>query len=296
MVRGPNKETLAAAFGAFYPDGNNKDYLPDTVDFFSSLQAFIDIGAPGLPGVQIKDAPELMRELKLGIARLLVDRLKDAETRSRLTNENEYLNQMVQPGNVLITTNWDVLIERFAQMKGVDVHRAGKPGASYLLLLKLHGSIDWSEWEHCRVVASDPLDDFAVLREVKNRSSLPLDGDSEIVRIRAIEHWSRCWQRISARTQEPFVVTMYRGKGPELKALSQIWSDAYSALSCAKTLEIVGYSLPADDLEIRTLLRAGLTRGRQKVAVIVRNPAPDVHARIRHHVFPRVTSNYTAVS
>lgn len=296
IVCGPSNEAMASAFGVLYPDGEKKDYLPDTVDFFSSLQAFIDIGAPGLPGVQLRDAAELMRALKLGIARLLVDRLKEAEAQSRLTVDSDYLNHVVQPGNVVITTNWDLVIERFASLKDIDVRRTGTPGASYLLLLKLHGSIDWSEWARRKFVASDHQEDFAVLREFKNRLLLPADSDSEIVRIRAIEHWSRCWQRISARTHEPFVLTMYRGKGPELRALSQIWSDAYGALSRARTLEIVGYSLPADDLEIRTLLRAGLTRGRQKVDVTVRNPAPDVHTRIRQHVFPSAKSDYRAVS
>ena len=90
-------------------------------------------------------------------------------------------------------------------------------------------------------------------------------------------------------------MTMYRGKGAELSSLSAVWEDAYDALSRAKTLEIVGYSLPSDDVEIRTLLRAGLTRGQQKVTLTVRNPAPDVHARIRHQVTTNIVSDYSPV-
>jgi hypothetical protein len=298
VLRGPGDEAMREAFKAFYPAGKKKHYLPDTVDFFSSLQAFNDIGAPGLPGVQLRDAPELHRNLKLGIARLLVDRVKDAETQSRLSASSEYLREMVQGGNVVVTTNWDVLLERFAQLVDVDVRRTGEPGSSYLLLLKLHGSIDWTDWTRRKIRPGDPLEDFAVLREFKNRLQLPDPGATDIVRVRAVEqdHWSRCWQRISARTHEPFIVTMYRGKGPELAAVSTIWKDAYNALSRAKSLEIVGYSLPADDLEIRTLLRAGLTRGRQHVSVAVRNPAPDVHGRIRQHVVETIDSDYSPVT
>lgn len=295
-VHGPDEQRLAAAYKAFYPDGGKKHYLPDTVDFFSALQAFIDIGAPGLPGTRLKEAPELLRSMKLGITRLLVDRIKDAEKNGSLTSSNSYLGQVVAAGNVVITTNWDLVIERFAHLNGVDVRRTGEPGNSHLLVLKLHGSIDWCRWSRRKERAGDQQGDFAMLREGKRRSSLPASLDDDVVRVRAVEHWGRCWQRISARTHEPFIVTMYRGKGPELAALSTIWSDAYNALSRAKALEIVGYSLPNDDLEIRTLLRAGLTRGNQKVGVVVRNPAPDVHARIRHHVQSDARSEYAPVT
>ena len=53
---------------------------------------------------------------------------------------------------------------------------------------------------------------------------------------------------------------MARGKSGDLGPLTGIWKNAYSALSRARTLEIVGYSMPPDDIVIRTLLRAGALR------------------------------------
>lgn len=286
---------LGEAYKALYPDGDRRLFTPDTVDFFSSLQAFIDIGAPGLPGVNLKEARELHRDLKFAITRLLVTVAKAAEASGKLAS-NAYLDAVIQPGNVVITSNWDLLLERTAEVRGVPVRRSGKPSASDMLLLKLHGSIDWLEWGQRRPRSAEALDDFATIRETKRRIALPADGADELVRIRiGNSQWGQCWQRIKARTEEPFIVTMYRGKGAELSALAEVWTDAYSALSHAKSIEIVGYSLPPDDLEIRTLLRAGLTRGQQKVAVTVRNPAPDVHARIRQHVFPQARSDYSSV-
>jgi hypothetical protein len=41
-------------------------------------------------------------------------------------------------------------------------------------------------------------------------------------------------------------------------------------------LEIVGYSMPPDDIEVRRLLRAGAQRGGGPSRILVRNPAPDV--------------------
>jgi hypothetical protein len=242
---------LAEAYKALYPDGDRKLFSPDTVDFFSSLQAYVDIGAPGLPGVKLHDARELLRSLKFALTRLLVAGVKSAEGNGRLAHA--YLDDMVVPGNMIITTNWDLLIERVAQVKGVKVRRSGKPAKDELLLLKLHGSVDWLEWPARTGRAPDPLDDYATIREVSRRIALPLDGADEIVRVRIADgqwgQWGQCWQRIKSRVGEPFIVTMYRGKGAELAALSEVWADAYGALSQARRVEIVGYSLPPDDLE-----------------------------------------------
>jgi hypothetical protein len=67
------------------------------------------------------------------------------------------------------------------------------------------------------------------------------------------------------------------------------------SLSRAKQLEIVGYSMPDDDVEIRTLLRAAVRRGGGPEAILVRNPSPDVHVRVRRFLQRNIESNYTPV-
>ncbi len=59
--------------------------------------------------------------------------------------------------------------------------------------------------------------------------------------------------------------------------------------------EIVGYSTPSDDIEIRTLLRAGIQRGDELDQVIVKNPAPEVHERVRRYLDRQVVSDYRGV-
>lgn len=291
--RGTSEEALKEAFTAFYPDGKKREFLPETVDFFSVLQAYIDIGAPGLAGVKLKDANELRRDLKLAIVKLLIERQREAEGGNKF-RDNAYLDRVVHEGGVVITTNWDLMIERFAAQRGIHVRRTGPPGESYLLLLKLHGSVDWTTWGNARHRETES--DFALLREFRaQRTPDGTTDDNEIVRVRAIENWSRSWQMLGSRLDEPFLVTMYHGKGAELTSLSEIWRDAYNALCRAKELSIVGYSLPVDDLEIRTLLRAGLTRGQQRVRVITKNPSPDVHGRVRQHIFSTAESDYASV-
>ena len=107
----PSMQTLKDAFKALYPEGNKTDFLPDTVDFFSVLQAYIDIGAPGLAGVRLKDANELRRDLKMSIVHLLINCQREAEGGPKFKS-NAYLDEVVREGAVVVTTNWDLMIER----------------------------------------------------------------------------------------------------------------------------------------------------------------------------------------
>jgi hypothetical protein len=91
------------------------------------------------------------------------------------------------------------------------------------------------------------------------------------------------------------MVTMARGKSGDLGALRDIWRDAYQAINRARTLEIVGYSMPEDDLEIRALLRAGIQRGVGAQKLSVRNPSPDVAQRLRQYLDRELEPIYTPV-
>jgi len=88
------------------------------------------------------------------------------------------------------------------------------------------------------------------------------------------------------------MVTMARAKAGDLGPLQEIWRDAYGALSRASRLEIVGYSLPEDDIEIRTLLRAAILRGDGPRRLVTRNPAPDVHERVWRFLSRDAEPNY----
>jgi hypothetical protein len=275
----------------FYPDGSYTGFRPDVVDFFSALRTYIDVGA-GMPG-GFKDAPSLFRDLKFAIAHLLVQRIREVDQR---ITEHDYLSGIVQPGKVIITSNWDVVIERFAQLRGIPVRYSGSTEAG-VVLLKLHGSIDWCLGENR---GRYPDADYAALGEQiftarPRHQRVPKQARS-ILRVRALENWSDGWRRIKSRSEEPFMVTMARGKSGDLGPVLGIWKDAYSAISRARTLEIVGYSMPPDDIEIRTLLRAGAHRGAGPARITVRNPAPEVHERLRRYLDRGIQSNYLAVN
>ncbi len=218
-----------------------------------------------------------------------------------MRGQHAYLEEVVAPGNVVITSNWDVLIESYASLHGVPLRLAGTGDDDELVLLKLHGSVDWCLGRHMNRMGTH--DNYATLNErlfwtrsYKPRIPSKKERQDVAIRIRALENWSSAWRIVRSRASEPHMVTMARGKAGDLGPLGQIWRDAYGALSRARRLEIVGYSMPPDDIEIRTLLRAGVQRGDPLDEVLVRNPAPEVHVRVRQFLDRAVASEYRGVS
>ena len=275
------RSQLSRAYRFFYPDAEYAGFQPDVVDFFSTFRTYLDIGA-GLVGTGFTDAPDMYRLLRRGISHLLLERLRTIDPDK--FSDHDFLTDMVRPGHVIITSNWDVLIEHFAQLNGIPLRlasRSRKFSEHEVTLLKLHGSIDWCQQATRATGYSD--ESFASLTELQFGSpytlALPSDA-ADIVRVRAMPI-NNAWQRVRSRTREPYIVTMATGKADDLGPLQEVWRDAYRALSRAERVEIVGYSMPSDDVEIRTMLRMGIQRGAKRPSLVVRNPAPDVHQRVR---------------
>jgi hypothetical protein len=206
---------------------------------------------------------------------------------------------MVQPGHIIVTSNWDFLIEQFAQLNEVPLRLTSRTRHfpdNEVTLLKLHGSIDW-----CQVGTRVPHyldDDFACLKELQfgprqYTHSLPTESEA-IIRVRSLPVGT-AWQRLKSRSKEPYIVTMVTGKADDLGPLLEVWRDAYRALSRASHVEIVGYSMPPDDVEIRTILRTGIQRGTRSPRILVRNPAPDVHHRVRNLLDRSARSEYVPI-
>jgi hypothetical protein len=280
------QQHLKEAYLYFYPE--EADYfIPDVVDFFSVLRAYEDV-ARGLPG-GFKQ-PTLLADLKFAIARLLCDRLREVVIPAAGWAK---LDEIMAPGNVIITSNWDVFVEWYASQRDIRLRLGGEPHPNVLTLIKLHGSIDWTLPENRKSKDGDA--DYAVLRELQNGrpQHLIAINPSDVLRIRAVEHMNRSWQFIKARTAEPLMITMAQGKTTDMAPIKSMWDDAYRALGMTRTLKITGYSLPQDDVEIRTLLRAGVARrANRRATVIVVNPEPSVHVRVRTFVLREAESDY----
>jgi hypothetical protein len=281
---------LKEAYLYFYPE-EAASFVPEAVDFFSVLRANEDV-AKGMPGAFAH--AELLNELRLAVARILCERTRDLSIPS---NGWPAVDKIVKPGNVIVTSNWDLFIETYASIRGVPLRLGGEPSAQHLTLLKLHGSIDWTHVDYRR--KDQPDGDFAALREMQNPGRAYTMGiDSEkVLRVRAVENVNRSWQFIKARTVRPLMIMMSLGKTVDTEPIHSMWEDAYYALSATRHLTIIGYSLPNDDIEIRTLLRAGIARGASNprdagAHVTVVNPETQVHVRVRTLVSRTARSDY----
>lgn len=285
---------LDSVMRALYPDGEIKGFRPSVVDFFSSLSTYIDLSRSftdtSFPGGNPR---ALLHQLKRGIARILVEHTRDALIAHKISPA---LDKIIKPGAIVITSNWDLLVEAAARERGVAFRRSLSTGAAVrkteLTILKLHGSVDWLRPDHRK--GSYPDSDYRPLPALSTDTEAPgkLPADSESI-WRITWDLKNAWQRISSRSEVSHMVTMATGKMEELGPLEAVWRDAYSAISMARNLYIIGYSMPFDDTEIRTLLRAGVRRGLSRPHVHVRNPSPDVHDRVRRFVSTEIKSNYS---
>lgn len=283
---------LQGAYEYFYPE-KGSGFRPDVVDFFSMLTAYTQIDQGGLPeGFGDRN---LLADLRFAIVHVLCDRIRQLSN-SALADSHPLLDEMIRPGSTVITTNWDNLVERIAEARRIPYRLSGKPRASELTILKLHGSIDWMK----PIAAKKPVGTvaYAHINDLcGGRRDRPgkVTTAASIIRTR-IDNAGAQWRTIKGATSDPFMLTMTPGKADALGPLLDLWSDAYRAISAASTLRVVGYSMPADDIEIRTLIRAGVLRGASDPKIQILNPAPDVHSRFRELILRSVESEYQPVS
>src|SRR5665213_675959 len=132
---------LKSAYRYFYPE-EAASFVPESVDFFSVLRANEDV-AKGMAGAFA--SAELLNELRLAVARLLCEQTRD------LVIPNGGLpgvDKIVRPGRVIITSNWDLFVEWYAAVRKIPLRLGGQPSRDHVTLLKLHGSVDWTQIDH----------------------------------------------------------------------------------------------------------------------------------------------------
>jgi hypothetical protein len=113
---------------------------------------------------------------------------------------HDYLGEIIQPGNVVITSNWDFLMERTTQLRRVPTRLCGEPDDHTMLLLKVHGSIDWStSFNAKRAIATA---EYASLKEMlfvvrpytftvnDNKDELDEQNPGPLIRTRSLESWN----------------------------------------------------------------------------------------------------------
>jgi hypothetical protein len=185
--------------------------------------------------------------------------------------------ETVDPGDLLVTTNWDLLLDAARDGRfGTAPGDYGTVGSNVLLeherataepvrprLLKLHGSLSWRYCPRCQRLVIDPRNHVAGERKVHATCD--------------------CRYPYSELIVTPGFVREYRNVH-----LLTIWREALFALAFADEWVFVGYSLPPDDVGIRALLlrarciREDVRKERPAVTVVAGDTDRDtVGARFR---------------
>jgi hypothetical protein len=169
----------------------------------------------------------------------------------------------LQPGDVILSFNWDILHEIIFWRSRLWSYRTGygfqcgaqgqREEASKILLLKLHGSVNW----------------------VQNYES---DSISEIANIPDFFPDSRDWDsrthfdQAQTDSGRKLVLPTYLKDISSNKALLDIWTKAHSFLAQARELVVLGYSLNRVDHPARLLFGTGLSQNSLLRRVTVVSP------------------------
>ena len=142
---------------------------------------------------------------EVAIAQLLFDAIRSVD--AELRDGHDYLDRVVRPGTIVVTSNWDLVLERYAAMHGVPL-RFGGHRTNEFVILKLHGSMDWLTGNRRSRRYTDAS--YAALNERlfgtrEYRVRVP-KGRGELIRIRVLENWNRGWSRISSRALDLHMV------------------------------------------------------------------------------------------
>lgn len=299
------RRQLSEALKVLYPAGDSQGFRPTASDFFTALEVVAAVHADRarLP----LDAPSLLADLRTEIARGLHGAI------AKLTLENTLHGSWFASDDhpqVVITSNWDSLVEQAAASAGREVRYLWPVDAARrrrytlrrgtVVILKLHGSIDWGTDARRNVSATPIKRYYADLRTPIGASTKFRRGNKRsdlVLRFKSIEG-VKDRDGMAVGFDPPLMATMAVGKYDHIGALHDVWDDAYWCLSRASALDIIGYSFPADDLELRTLLRvttrqAGKAGLAKALDLGVSNPAPEAHERARGFLGGPIRSEYT---
>jgi hypothetical protein len=187
---------------------------------------------------------ERIRRVEKIVLRSLTSFLwKSMESTDRLKALRRFAEKEIRMGDVIITFNWDVGLERSLYMdrKEPSFHYfySRKLKQNQVFLLKPHGSIDWFK------NAELPTD------RVK-KDYLSLDK-----KISVFKYFDFSEHRSLAKLL-PVIVPPVSSKEFKYRALRRTWISAFRALSQATELQVLGYSLPREDQFARFVLRRAI--------------------------------------
>jgi hypothetical protein len=234
-----------------------KNY-PPFEEFLSLVDVYLDFADVIKRGhsFSIEQVRRIRKEVLLAISRVL----HEARTRAAHAEVKKFA-ELLRAGDVVITFNWDLLVEEALHdlNKNWECKRNGKA----VSILKPHGSLDWYDNQD---VSIDP--------------DLVFPLNERFGRIQVFRQFRA--PRL-ARPAVPVILPPVVNKKIGYEELEAIWRDVWLALRHAPEIYIIGYSLPPEDLHARTAIRTAVRANEKseghKLRVAVVNPDRAVYLR-----------------
>lgn len=146
--------------------------------------------------------------------------------------------RQLHPGDIVLTTNWDCLLENALDQLGRPWSYTGD--AYSIRIWKLHGSVHW------RLVSAPQASRFRWAKPDRGDDFLP--GVEVCDALRTASSWS-CVDVLAE--VEPFLVLPGWGKAVDVRKIAALWYKIESAPYFTWDAYVIGLGLPADDFFVK---------------------------------------------
>ncbi len=244
-----------------------------------------------------EEVPKLADDIRSVIVATLTKSLKFPVSNQRPNLPGSYgafvsktlMQQDGQPrkGVALLTFNYDIGIDFALYTRHLPTNYGldGGLNADCVNLLKLHGSVNWFSCSKCNAIIP-----YEIARRVENVPWYQHDGRSVFMIFPSDEvNLSHCGEPVRAA---PVIVPPTWGKFEYQKAIANVWRAAASALSTARTIVVIGYSLPQSDQFFQHLLGLGLTSKGSLRNFMLLDPSESVRDKFRAVLGPSATARF----
>jgi hypothetical protein len=185
-----------------------------------------------------------------------------------------------------ITFNYDVCIDYGLYFHTLQADYCLGPSIPRAVkLMKLHGSLNWSQCPECKQIIPLPMRDFFNNRYAAYFENQP----TKFIISSGLGRVPHCTGTLSGR---PFIAPPTWNKTQYHTQLESVWRAAAAELGEAENIIICGYSLPETDQFFRYLYSLGTVGGSGLKRFWVVNPDKDVLPRFRALCGPLALSRF----
>ena len=240
-------------------------YLNDCSNYllfptFEEVLSPIDIAIEKKEGFSAHWSLESLQKLRVDIIYCICEVLRD-----KLRGQRKYHDKFIKKlyrrdliNFVFLSSNYDILLDNALREKGMyidyqleETNSRRSPSKNQVMLLKLHGSLNWKYFPHG--ISVKRQEEKIIVEE--NKCNFDYSK---------FEPYSNEYYYA-----QPLIVPPTYQKEYDNKYLNQIWKRAGEELEKASKIFFIGYSMPDSDIHIKHLMLCSLYRKKDRPEIVV---------------------------